>query len=387
MKFSSAILILASMAAAAPLPQGGLLSGLSGLGGLGGLGSGLGGGGLGSGPIGSALEDPTGIVSTPLSHVLDGVMSALNGNFQFSDTRGDLQSVGSLGQLGQLGQLSQLGNALSTVPSGNVQASGSGSSSGSGASVSASGNAGSGGWSGATSAGGSGGSRGSGSSGGGLLSGLGGGSRGSGGGGLLSGLTGGGGLLSGLGGLGGLLGGGSPSDNTGNLGATASSLPFIGGLFQNSGSSSNTGTGSILGNLFRVGSSSNPSSAAASVKADGSASASDLSIKVSGFPQELSEQNLRNTISGLNLGLNDQQVASTIQLIQTLVAAYFTGNQIPTADTIKSVIPNAVPANLSQDQVNAINKAIYPTLNVVLRNPGILNDIQNTIGRVLTRGN
>ncbi|EJT47319.1 hypothetical protein A1Q1_03948 [Trichosporon asahii var. asahii CBS 2479] len=302
MKLSSAILIaLASSAAAAPVAPGE-----------------------------SMLEDPTGIVTTPLSHVIDGVMSALNGNFQFTGTRQDLQQgvQGASGlwqgvqqqaqnaQQGQQGQLTpqQQHQQAQQAKQGQQQ------------------------------------------------------------GGILSG------LFNGISGM--FNGGNKPSDSP-----SATNLPFIGGLFQNSGSSSNTGTGSLLGNLFRVGSSTSPKSAAASVKAEGGGASADIAIKVSGFPTELSEQNLRSTLGKLNLGLNEEQTKYTIQLIQTLVAAFFSGKQIPNANDISEFIPNKVPGNLSQDQVKAINNAIYPTLNIVLKNMGTLNGIQDTIAQVLTRGN
>lgn len=304
MKFSSAILIaLASSAAAAPVNPGE-----------------------------SMLEDPTGIVTTPLSHVIDGVIGALNGNFQFSGTRQDLRQ-GVQGATGMWqGVQQQAQNAQAQVqqqqpqrqqPSGQQQQ---------------------------------------------------------------------GGILSGLfNGISGIFNGGSGNANANANkpadGPSAANLPFIGGLFQSSGSNSNTGTGSLLGNLFRVGSSTSPNSAAASVKAEGGSASADISVKVSGFPAELSEQNLRNTLGKLNLGLNEEQTKYTIQLIQTLVAAYFSGKQIPNANEISEFIPNKVPGNLSQDQVKKINDALYPTLNIVFNNMGILNGIQATIAQVLTRGN
>lgn len=305
MKFSSAILIaLASSAAAAPVAPGE-----------------------------SMLEDPTSIVTTPLSHVIDGVMSALNGNFQFTGTRQDLQQ-GVSGATGlwqgvqQQAQNAQQGQQTPQQQHQQAQQAQQGQQQG----------------------------------------------------GILSGLFNG---ISGIfnGGNGG--NGNQPADSQ----PSAANLPFIGGLFQNSGSNSNTGTGSLLGNLFRVGSSTSPNSAAASVKAEGGGASADIAIKVSGFPTELSEQNLRSTLGQLNLGLNEEQTKYTIQLIQTLVAAFFNGKQIPNANDIKEFIPNKVPGNLSQDQVKAINNAIYPTLNIVLKNMGTLNGIQDTIAQVLTRGN
>lgn len=302
MKFSSAVLIaLASTAAAAPVNPGE-----------------------------SMLEDPTGIVTTPLSHVIDGVMSALNGNFQFSASRGDLQQAGQGVSNMWQGVQQTAKNAQQQVQQGQQG-----------------GQAAPGGQSGGQS--------------GGILSGL------------FNGIS--------------NVFNPQPADGNNNNQATASNLPFIGGLFQSSGSNSNTGSGSLLGNLFRVGSSTSPGSAAASVKAEGGNASADISVKVTGFPTELSEQNLRNTFGQLNIGLNEEQTKYTIQLIQTLVAAFFTGKQIPNANDIKEFIPNAVPGNLSQEQVQAINRAIYPTLNIVLKNMGTLNGIQQTIDEVLTRGN